>query len=430
MKVLHVITYDTGGAAKACLRLHLSLLELGIESKVLCRVKKTSFPEVVQFSPVLSKPNITKRLKRKLHRIGLELKLAKPPKNPYQYQSEFRKKRAKGLEIFTYPQTPYDITQSLEYREADIINLHWIAGFLDWNSFFLKNDKPIVWTFHDLNPILGGEHYRETFFGIDEAGKPITRKKSTEETEEEDKLVSYKKKCLKNVSNLIVVSYSKWVKEQAEQSDLFGRFDNRCIYLGIPTKTFIPHNKNHCKKILGIPEDKNVILFVSNFVEQSRKGYAYLKKAILELPSKYKEKVFLCVVGKKSGLEKEFSNILELGTITDEQLMAVIYSAADLFVIPSLEEAFGQTTVEAQLCGTPTIGFPTGGIKDAIQDGENGYLCADISIDSLKRSIQRFLDHPDVFDPNKVVAKARERHNSIKQSQKYVEIYKEILSTS
>ena len=52
----------------------------------------------------------------------------------------FLKQRASGLELFSFPNSNYDITTSPLYQEADIINLHWVAGFLDYESFFSKNN--------------------------------------------------------------------------------------------------------------------------------------------------------------------------------------------------------------------------------------------------------------------------------------------------
>lgn len=119
--------------------------------------------------------------------------------------------------MFTFPYSPNDITDTKEYQEADIINLHWVANFLDWNTFFQKNTKPIVWTLHDQNPFLGGEHYEELFCGIDDNGEAIPRVYEEFEKEENDKLVDFKKEILEDISNLHIVAPSKWLVEESKK---------------------------------------------------------------------------------------------------------------------------------------------------------------------------------------------------------------------
>ena len=62
--------------------------------------------------------------------------------------------------LFSIPYSEYtSLVDHPLVQEADIIHLHWIAGFVDYPTFFKKVDKPIVWTIHDENPGLGGSHY-------------------------------------------------------------------------------------------------------------------------------------------------------------------------------------------------------------------------------------------------------------------------------
>ena len=75
--------------------------------------------------------------------------------------------------------------------------------------------------------------------------------------------------------------------------------------------------------------------------------------------------------------------------------MSVVYSAADLFVIPSLQEAFGQTSLEAMACGTPVVGFDTGGIPDTVRPGETGWLAEVGNVDALSRTLTNALRDRD-----------------------------------
>ncbi|MFN6992538.1 MAG: hypothetical protein ACK4MM_07460, partial [Fervidobacterium sp.] len=298
MKILHINTMDYGGAAKACLRLHQGLLLEGVSSKVLLRYKTSQIPEGYLFTA----SNLVEMLKVKLRRLRKELKYFSKQERLEITLNEQRK----GLECFSYPFAPTDITQSLLYKEADIIHLHWVAHFLDWKSFFAKNRKPIVWTLHDQNPFLGIEHYAERFFGIDENGKPISRKYTPQEIAEEKKMISFKKKVLEKVDNLIIVTPSKWLLEESKKSEVLGKYPHYHIPYGFPTEFFKPYNKFFCREVLGLPQEKKIILFVADNVDNHRKGFVFLEKALEKIENK---EVILCTIGSKKATIANKANL-------------------------------------------------------------------------------------------------------------------------
>jgi hypothetical protein len=136
LKILIVNSYDKGGAANACLRLHQGLLDRGVNSKVLLKEQQNpAIPHTYVCPPKIEKPSkikvlITKftSLLDKLHRISSQ---------PHRSKEDlFLKNRAKGLELFSFPTSHYDITTTQLYKEADIIHLHWVADFLDYKTFW------------------------------------------------------------------------------------------------------------------------------------------------------------------------------------------------------------------------------------------------------------------------------------------------------
>src|SRR5690606_8995588 len=149
------------------------------------------------------------------------------------------------------------------------------------------------------------------------------------------------------------------------------------------------------RKLFNIPEDKLVILFVAESTASPRKGFIFLQKAIEKLRL---ENVILCSVGGQNTELKSTNELIELGSIKDERLMSVVYSAADVFVIPSIMDNLPNTVLESLMCGTPVIGFPVGGISDMIVDGENGLLTKEISVTSLAEALTYFLANPKRFD--------------------------------
>ncbi len=424
MKILHINSYDNGGAAKACLRLHTGLIDAGVDSKVLLRQKSdNSIKNTFEFDKVIK---IQAKIINKVIRISKELKLVSLNTIEEKEGIALLKQR-KGLEMFSFPISDSDIMESIHYKEADIIHLHWVANFLDWKSFFQKNKKPIIWTLHDQNPFLGIEHYAERYLGIDNNGFPILRKYTQAEINSSKKWASFKEKTLKEVKNITIVSPSLWLKNESEQSNLFGKYKNYHIPNGFPTDIFKPLNKFFCREILDLPQNKKVILFAADSIENNRKGFVYLKKALEQLPQENQESIYLCAIGAKTGIQ-ENNNLVELGKIQDERLMAMAYAAADVFIVPSLEDNFPNTMIEALLCGTPVIGFPSGGIIDAIKSNVNGYICPEISVEALKNTIETFLNNIDSFDNTSIALLAKEKYTLKKQANAYIDLYKTIMS--
>lgn len=432
MKPLLINTYDKGGAANACLRLNAGLLEQNVDTKTLVLKKKSSLNNVVEFEK-LPNYSITERIINKYNLLALPLKLplitTNEEKETLYINDMIYKVRPKGLDTYSLPTSRYDITESRYYQEADIINLHWVSNFLDYPSFFEKNKKPIVWTLHDQNPFIGGEHYQNLIYGIHQNGKPIQRVYSTKELQEEKKHIKVKKKSLENIKNIHIVCLSKWLLESSQSSELFKNYTHHHIPNGFPTDVFQPYNQEFCRQVLNLPKNKLIILFVSEGIHNQRKGFIYLQKALENIFSSsiIKNNIYLCAIGAGDVPAQLSDNVISLGSIQDERIMALAYSAANLFVIPSLEDNLPNTMIESILCGTPTIGFPIGGIVDTIQNNQNGYLCEEVSVKSLETTIEKFIDNPSFFDRQKIAKEAKEKYSLEVQAKKYIELYHSIL---
>ncbi|WP_417558698.1 glycosyltransferase [Mesoflavibacter zeaxanthinifaciens] len=422
MKILLVNTYDRGGAANACLRLHEGLLQEAVDSKVLLRRKEKSILKTFEFQKTQSSKSKLQILKEKgllfLRVMGI---LNKPKQSEEQ---QFLRHREPGLELFSFPNSNFDITSSPLYQEADIINLHWVANFLDYESFFSKNTKPVVWTLHDMNPFSGGEHYLERHLGLDDLGFGIPRTYTKKEKEISNKNILIKKNALKDVKNLYIVTLCHWMSNEVRKSDILKKRPISLIPNGINSEIFQPRHRNYSRAILNIPEDKKVILFVADSITNNRKGYAYLKQALNLLQD---DDVVLCAVGSKKTALESAKNIIELGAIYDERLMSMVYSAADVFVIPSLMDNLPNTVLESLMCGTPVIGFPVGGITDMVIDGDNGLLTKTITSTALLDSIQMFLESMDTFNRERIRENALKKYDLKVQADAYIKLFKTIL---
>ncbi len=424
MKILIVNTYDRGGAANSCNRLHKGLLLAGMASKVLLKFKQNNWPNSFCFKPAQKKLSLASKIKNKILRILKEIKLYKPNVQQNEEQ-DFLNGRQRELEMFSFPNSGLDITESELYKEADIINLHWVANFLDVTTFFKENNKPVVWTLHDMNPFSGGEHYSEQFLGMDDEGVLISRIVLENEKRVSKLNIEIKKQALSNFNKLTIVAPSEWLAEEARKSEVFKNYPVICIPYGLDAEIYKPRNKEYSRDLLGIPKDKKVLLFVADSISNNRKGFVFLKRAFEQLADK---NIVLCAIGNKNSDLESLSNSIELGSINDERLMSIAYSAADVFVIPSLMDNLPNTVLESLMCGTPVIGFPVGGIPDMIQDGENGFLTQDISVYSLLKTLTKFLNSSELFDRNKIRENAVKKYDQKIQASSYIKLFDSILN--
>ena len=421
MNILIVNTIDKGGAAKACIRLHESLLKQGLKSKLLLRDRSKVRPHVYRFVNKSSSNSKLKILKIKfinaLRLLGV-FKNNRPHANLV-----FKKNRSKDLDYFSFPNSLYDITKSPLYEEADIINLHWVADFLDYKTFFKKNTKPVVWTLHDMNPFTGGEHFLQTMVGMDKNGQPIKRLLTNTEKKVFIENIELKQLALAQVKNLNIVAPSKWLAREAKSSTIFSKYDVHSIPYGLDSKVFQPRDQKLSRDLFQIPHDKKIILFVADSLGNHRKGFTFLKLAFEKMD---RADVVLCAVGDKYNNLDSRSNLIQLGLITDELLMSMAYSAADVFIIPSLMDNLPNTVLESLMCGTPVIGFPVGGIPDMVEHGVNGLLTKSIDSASLVETIASFLESINRFDRNKIRANALSKYDSNIQARSYMNLFDKI----
>lgn len=392
MKILHINTYDTGGAATACRRIHLGLLDRGVDSKVLYLKKTKNVKETYQF-PV-SNASLFTRIKNKVIKKFFNKKsLLENYKGTY--------------EIFSMPQSPYDITQHPLYKEADIIQLNWVSGFLDETTFFQKNTKPVVWRMADLYACGGGNHY-EKDFPFDGLASLVEKNKKN------------RKEALQN-ANVNFVCISNWVKQKADESKVIAQFPKTVIHNGVDLATFKPLDRNFARQVFNLPLDKKILLLGADSLANKRKGLDVAKEAIDKIIEKHND-VIVVTFGKQISANQNWVNV---GEINDERLLATLYSAADFFVMSSIEEAFGQVTIEALACGLPVVSFPTGGSLDVIEEEVNGFLAKEFTSNDLFNAIEKAIQNP--LDKSKIQANVQANFDIKSKVQEYESLYKKIL---
>jgi glycosyltransferase involved in cell wall biosynthesis len=421
VKILHVSLWDNGGAGNAAYRLHRSLLDLGISSSFLCLNKKKQ-DETVYLLDVKSNGEL-----RVINNLGMSSLL---PALRSAWDLYRKLPFSKVYEIYTDLSCVPGIHNLDLWKEADVVNLHWVAGMLDYKElgkYFV--DKKIVWTLHDMNSFTGGCHYSGSCTRYQHACYDCPML-GYEKVDYARDIWNEKNKALKECK-IHVVTPSKWLGQCAQKSSLLKKKVFHVIPYSLPVETiFKPHeNPREIKKILGIESTELMLLFVSESVSNTRKGLAYLLPAVSMLPRSTSIKLVL--VGKYDNQLYKNINIpiISVGTIAEVQTMAALYSAADAFVIPSLEDNLPNVVLESLACGTPVVGFNIGGIPDMVEHLKTGYLAKEKDVDDLAYGIVWTLDNSRSME-NNCRMKAVSCYAPKVQANAYIELYQSLLCSS
>ncbi|MDT4763372.1 glycosyltransferase [Sphaerochaeta sp. PS] len=200
------------------------------------------------------------------------------------------------------------------------------------------------------------------------------------------KMYKEKKALFQDYENLIVVTPSKWLLERVNQSFL-QKHPNLVVHNGIDTnQVFYPRDTNALKTEYCINDEK-IVLAVAPDLMNERKGGAWVLKLADRMKS-YRIKFLMVGVDDKE--LQHGDNVILIGRISDQNILAQYYSLADVFLICSKKENFPTTCLEALACGTPVVGFDTGGTKETTPD-EYGAFCEYGDIQALQKNVENFL---------------------------------------
>lgn len=367
MKVLIVSTFDQrGGAAKAAYRLHCSLLQNNIDSNMLVQLKESKNSKVAtpfkKFSRYLAK---TKAL---LNYLPLWFY-----KNDIHFSTSF---------TFSF-----DIINYINRMKPDVVHLHWIgAGMLNIEDL-LKIKSPIVWTMHDNWAFTGGCHVIWDCKNYLRNCGNCPNLKSDNEFDLSRNQWLRKQNVYQNLSDLTVVGLTTWISKLAKESSLLK--DKNIIKLpnSIDTSFFRPMEMAKARLKWKLPLKKKIILFGANWADRDiNKGYDNLFDSI----NKLEGDIEIAIFGMDSpDNSKKFKfKTHYLGYIKDESELRLLYNAANVTLIPSLQENLSNIIMESMSCGTPVVGFDIGGNSDLIEHKVNGYLAKPFDVEDFSKGIE------------------------------------------
>lgn len=407
MKTLILSTYpSSGGAAIAANRLMTALRNSGVEVKMLCRKNISWGPKA------LRKQSWTSIWER----LGIFLRNGFSKKNLWAMDTAF---------------VGQDILKTKEYREADVIHLHWVnQGFLSLDAIeqMVRSGKRVVWTMHDAWNSTGGCHLT---LGCEKYKTKCGSCKylcgGTDNNNDIAKCdlstaVWERKKKLYASGKIQFVTCSEWLRKEVMGSSLMKDQKVTAIPNPIDTTFYFPQDKKKAREALHLPHDKHLALFVAQNVSNPYKGMNYLIEAVKRLEGKDVELVMLGNGGAMSSMGGVKVNAL--GYIRDAETIRMAYSAVDVFVLPSLSENLPNTIMEAMACGTPCVGFRIGGIPEMIDHLKNGYVAEYCNAEDLARGIETVLFADEAKGYSEAcIAKVKENYSEEAVVKRYMEIY-------
>ncbi len=373
MRVLIVSGEDlAGGGHRAAFRLHQALRGIGVESFMAVRRKHSSDPHV--------------------HRMTAS-ELGWPPvgRGYMDHLPEFL--RARRDEPISLGLQSARLDKLVDRFAPDVVNFHWVNGGIASIRSAGRLRTPVVWTLHDMWAFTGGCHYSGDCQQYREACASCPKIRPLLGAPRLSAWVYRRKQCHWGSRKIHAITPSHWMRQLALESSLLATAEVTHIPNCVDTRVFNPAAREATRRTLGVGPDRYAILFCG--AQQRRKGADTIPEIVHYLRNcgdgQAREFLFL------GGLPPGFGggrDVTLLPPTTDEATVAGYYAAADLYVLPSLEDNLPNTVSEALNCGCPVAAFPTGGIPEMIRNGVNGAISKAPTSSSLLEAMEACIRTP------------------------------------
>ena len=421
MKVLHLSTADgNSGAAKGAYSLHRALRQSGVDSWMLVADKYTSDLTVLGSDGIKGSQKVATGIRQTFEYWPLK---------------RYKNKVSGAFSPAVYPSA---IARRIEAINPDIINLHWVAGGLlrpeDLVAIARREQRPIVWTLRDMWAFTGGCHYASDCKAYQTACGKCPMLGSQKVNDLAYQGWRRKQAAWQNVE-MTIAPLSRWLADCARQSSLFGHREIQVIANAVDAERYHPIESSIARDLLGLPQDKKLILFGAlNPTGDRRKGFSYLREALNHIAAQAGSEQYEAVIFGADRPDADLEVNLPttfVGRLHDDTMLALAYSAADVMVMPSVQDNFAKTTIEAMACGTPVVAFNGTGAKDSVVHRQNGYAAACFESADLAEGIRWVLADCDRLQTLSKNARktVEEKFTLTHQADQYQQLYYRLMQS-
>lgn len=314
---------------------------------------------------------------------------------------------------------------------ADVLHFQNLHGgyFNPFSISSLSHLKPVAWTLRDMQSFTG--HCAHSFecekwrTGCGECPDltvyPSIKKDKTATLWKDKKLIY-------DHSRLWIVTPSEWLKNKVEKS-ILQEHPVSCIVNATDTDVFTVRDKSQARARLGIPQDALVLGSVAagSPLTNPWKGGIYSLAALRFLAEKYPKLIFASIGAE--GLPQDIPNVFHIPHTDDEQRLAEIYSALDIFLYTSIADTCPLVVIEALSCGVPVVSFATGGVPELVRDGIDGIIVPYKDLTRLVQSTTILINRKSVRSAMAINARngALERFKLEIMNKKYESLYCQML---
>lgn len=382
MKILHLSSYLNGGAGISASRLHHAISQHCVDCESYLATSHSS-----QYSsyPFLYSLLENSQLSPSQVRSKLVFLLLSPFLTArYPFQSYF------GVSSSSI------VSNSIRTLNPDVIHYHWVASeFVSIESISSRN-KPSVFTLHDSWFLNGCVAYKEDQFP--DSLLSISPKLNLLHQVLENYTLSRKQRSYLRFP-LHLIAPSSWIANLAIRACPYAHIS--IIPNAIPTDIFFPIPKQQARHSLGLDSNKYILLFSGNTNQSDvNKNLQFLITLVSRLSDRHD---ILLVIKAKSGLNYPAHlnpYILSLPFDKDTKVLARLYSAVNLTIVPSYIESFSLVAAESISCGTPVLAFSGTGLDDVISNGHTGLLVDANSPDAVFNLIDSLILEQSPFKPD------------------------------
>jgi glycosyltransferase involved in cell wall biosynthesis len=411
MKVLHINFSDIiGGAARAAWRGHHALLQSGMDSTMCVDLASSDDWSVIAPADTVS------RVHGSVRRYVRSLVLRS-------LKTDNHVQHSPNVLSSSWPRRIAELN-------ADIVNLHWVGNEMMSIEDIGRIDKPVVWTLLDMWPFCGAEHYTDDFRWRD--GYTKQNRPKHESGPDLNRWV-WRRKMARWKRPFHIVAPCAWLSDCVKASALMHDWPVVTIPYALDTEIWRPVDRALARTLMGLPPDIPIVAFGAvGGGRDPRKGMDLLLEALGQLRGLLPD-MQLLVFGESQPRTHAALGypVHYAGRLNDEMSLRILYSAADVMVVPSRLEAFGQTASEALACGTPVVAFAATGLLDVVKHKETGYLATPFETRDLAQGIYWVVSEPARQDCLRGNARrdAVERFANPVIAASYKRLYEQVLST-